>query len=172
MYGRLFILHGYEYISRIKTTDVLMTCSQTAIVTFVDNVTTLGIENCLLDPLQRIFTSQVVNYMEDSQVRQIATEPSYISEERDHLNWELENLQAGLRTFNFFKSQRSSLGSPPVFGMLRSSSQNKSNINRNLPAVKPPVMAPMNGPGHFHKLSNSKPGTSSSLFGRKCTRFR
>lgn len=144
-----------------------MTCFQTAIVTFVDNVATLGIENCLLDPLERIFTSQVVNYMEDSQVRQIATEPSYISEERDRLKRELGNLQSGLRTLNFFKNQRSSLGSPPVLGMLRISRQNKVYINRNLPTVKTPVMAPLNGSGLFNKQNNPKPGTSSSLFGRK-----
>lgn len=36
----------------------ILTQPQTAIVTFVDNVATLGIENCLLGPLERIFTTQ------------------------------------------------------------------------------------------------------------------
>jgi hypothetical protein len=78
-------------------------CYQTAIVTFVDNVATLGIENCLLYPLQRIFTSQVVNDMGDSQIQDLAAEPSYVTEDRKRLSQELEKLQTGLRTLNLFK---------------------------------------------------------------------
>lgn len=88
-----------------------------AIVTFIDNVATLGIENCLLDPLQRIFTSLVINNMEEDQIRELATEPSFICEERDRLASELAKLQAGLRTLNIFNTQKPSLGGPPPMGM-------------------------------------------------------
>ena len=85
---------------------MLISLSQTAIVTFVDNVATLGIENCLLDPIQRILTSQVINNMHDDQVRELASEPSFTSDERDRLASEVEKLQAGLRTLktSTFKS--------------------------------------------------------------------
>jgi hypothetical protein len=85
-------------------------------VTFVDNIATLGIENCLLDPLQRILTSQVINNMQDDQVRELAEEPSYIREERDRLERELETLQAGLRILNLFNAQQPSFYSSPFFG--------------------------------------------------------
>ncbi|EAW16392.1 putative dynamin GTPase [Aspergillus fischeri NRRL 181] len=87
---------------------------ETAIVTFVDNVATLGIENCLLDPLQRIFTSQVVNNMDDNQIRELAMEPPHIHEERQRLGRELDKLQAGLRALSVFNAQKPSLGNPPL----------------------------------------------------------
>ncbi|RAK86367.1 dynamin family protein [Aspergillus costaricaensis CBS 115574] len=65
--------------------DQMQAYYDTAIVTFVDNVATLGIENCLLEPLQRILTSQVINNMHDDQVRELASEPSFTSDERDRL---------------------------------------------------------------------------------------
>jgi hypothetical protein len=91
-------------------------CCQTAILTFVDNVAILGIENCLLYPLQRIFTSQVVNDMEVSQIQSLAAEPSYVTEERKRLSQELEKLQAGLRTLNLFKPM--SIDGLSIFGVL------------------------------------------------------
>jgi hypothetical protein len=89
-------------------------------VTFVDNVATLGIENCLLDPLQRIFTSQVVNNMDDDQIRELSMEKPYIHEERQWLGSELDKLKAGLRALNTFNAQKPSLSSPPLFGKLHS----------------------------------------------------
>lgn len=89
-------------------------------MTFVDNVATLGIENCLLDPLQRIFTSQVVNNMDDDQIRELAMEPPYIHEERQRLGRELDKLQAGLRALSVFNTQKPSLGNPPLLGKLQS----------------------------------------------------
>ena len=82
-------------------------------MTFVDNVATLGIENCLLDPLQRILTSQVINNMDDDQVRELASEPSFISDERGRLASEVEKLQAGLRTLKTFNIQKPSMSGPP-----------------------------------------------------------
>ncbi|KAL4742516.1 P-loop containing nucleoside triphosphate hydrolase protein [Aspergillus similis] len=96
--------------------DQMQAYYDTAILTFVDNVAILGIENCLLYPLQRIFTSQVVNDMGDSQIQDLAAEPSYVTEERKRLSQELEKLQAGLRTLNLFKPM--SIDSLSIFGML------------------------------------------------------
>ncbi|KAL4881237.1 P-loop containing nucleoside triphosphate hydrolase protein [Aspergillus karnatakaensis] len=83
--------------------DQMQAYYDTAILTFVDNVATLGIENCLLYPLQRILNSQVVNNMEDHQIQDLATEPTYVTDDRKRLSLELEKLQAGLRTLNTFK---------------------------------------------------------------------
>ncbi|KAL4894306.1 P-loop containing nucleoside triphosphate hydrolase protein [Aspergillus ambiguus] len=86
-----------------ETIDQMQVYYDTAILTFVENVAILGIENCLLYPLQQIFTSQVVNDMEDFQIRDLAAEPDYVIVERKRLGQELEKLQAGLRTLNLFK---------------------------------------------------------------------
>ncbi|GIK05774.1 hypothetical protein Aspvir_009887 [Aspergillus viridinutans] len=93
---------------------------ETAIVTFVDNVATLGIENCLLDPLQHIFTSQVVNNMDDDQIRELSMEQPYIHEERLRLSRELDKLQAGLRPLSVLNTQKPSLSNPPLLGKLQS----------------------------------------------------
>ncbi|PYH92305.1 hypothetical protein BO71DRAFT_451516 [Aspergillus ellipticus CBS 707.79] len=91
------------------TLDLEMSAYQsaaTAIVTFVDNVVTLGIENCLLAPLEKIFTSQTINNMTDNQVQDIAAEPNFIGEERQRLSVELERLRTGLRTLDLGSPQR------------------------------------------------------------------
>jgi hypothetical protein len=139
-------------------------------VIFVDNVATLGIENCLLEPLQRIFTSQVVNNMEDDQVRELAAEPSYISEERDRLGGELEKLQAGLRTLSLFNTQKPFLGRPSLVGMFQRLTVEKRKIN--LSAVKKPATTLSNDPTLFNEQDNPKPATSASLFQCKYMRFR
>ncbi|RJE19221.1 dynamin GTPase [Aspergillus sclerotialis] len=97
--------------------DQMQAYYETAILTFIDNVAIVGIENCLLDPLQRIFTSQVINDMEDDQIRELAAEPSYICEERDRLTRELAKLQAGLRTLSIFNTQKPSLDGPPSMSL-------------------------------------------------------
>ncbi|KAL2832307.1 P-loop containing nucleoside triphosphate hydrolase protein [Aspergillus pseudoustus] len=83
--------------------DQMQAYYDVAIITFVNNVATLAIENCLIQPLQKIFTSQVVNDMDDEQIQELAAEPSYVCEERERLGKELKRLQAGLRTFNVYR---------------------------------------------------------------------
>ncbi|KAF7180986.1 hypothetical protein CNMCM7691_000115 [Aspergillus felis] len=122
---------------------------ETAIVTFVDNVATLGIENCLLDPLQRIFTSQVVNNMDDDQIRELSMEQPYIHEERQRLGRELDKLQAGLRALSVFNTQKPSLGNLPLF-------------------IKRPVAGPSDAPSP--SLEKSRPGpTIASASGNTFT---
>ncbi|KAL4779788.1 P-loop containing nucleoside triphosphate hydrolase protein [Aspergillus varians] len=133
-----------------------------AILTFVDNVATLGIENCLLDPLQRIFTSQVVNKMEDCRIQSLAAEPAYINQERVRLSGELEKLQAGVRTFIVFRPMMPALG------------------NRNAPtnptatpsAEKAKFAAPKSlfsniakDVNQFSSLGSSSPATNNTGFG-------
>jgi hypothetical protein len=96
--------------------DQMQAYYDTAILTFVDNVATLAIENCLLVPLERIFTSQAVNDMDDEQISELAAEPPHIRQERERLSSELEKLQAGMQAFNVFTTDGSSLPPPPSFG--------------------------------------------------------
>ncbi|KAK2741135.1 hypothetical protein FQN57_005736 [Myotisia sp. PD_48] len=87
----------------------------TAILTFVDNVAILGVENCLLDPLQRVFTSQTINNMDDGQIKDLAIEPPHIHEERERLGGELEKLKAGLRSLCHLSPMGLSIGAQPLF---------------------------------------------------------
>ncbi|KAF7593738.1 hypothetical protein BBP40_010913 [Aspergillus hancockii] len=96
--------------------DQMQAYYDTSIVTFVDNVATLAIENCLLSPLEHIFNGQTVNNMDDQRIRDLAAEPSHVRKDRERLNQELEKLRAGLNTFNIFNTESSSLQRPPIFG--------------------------------------------------------
>ncbi|KAL6229209.1 hypothetical protein BDW75DRAFT_110131 [Aspergillus navahoensis] len=107
---------SHDGFAAAEIIDQMQAYYDTAILTFVDNVAILGIENCLLYPLQSIFTSQVVNNMGDAQIQNLAAEPSYVTEERKRLGQELEKLQAGLRTLNLFKPM--SIDGLSIFGML------------------------------------------------------
>ena len=68
-----------------------------ALPTFIDNVQNLAIENCLLLPLENIFASSVINDMDESQIEDLASEPSFVQADRDMQQRELQKLQSALR---------------------------------------------------------------------------
>ncbi|KAJ6110296.1 Dynamin GTPase [Penicillium sp. IBT 16267x] len=88
----------------------------TAIVTFVDNVAILAIENCLLRPLENIFTGQAVLDLDDNKIRKIAAEPPTTQKDRERLTEELEKLRKGRQALNAFRADGSSLRAPPILG--------------------------------------------------------
>ncbi|KAL4861527.1 P-loop containing nucleoside triphosphate hydrolase protein [Aspergillus spectabilis] len=87
-----------------------------AISTFIHNVITFGIEDCLLDPMQGLFSKQVVTELEDRQIRQLAAEPSDVSEERDRLDEELDTLEAALKRLSVNASMTPVLPRPSILG--------------------------------------------------------
>lgn len=84
-------------------------------MTFVDNVAILGIENCLLAPLETIFTAQTINNLSDERIQDLASEPSSVEQERKRLSEELRRLQEGLSTLRLFSTQMPTLSKPMVF---------------------------------------------------------
>ncbi|KAJ5899484.1 hypothetical protein N7495_004228 [Penicillium taxi] len=144
--------------------DQMQAYYDTAIITFVDNVATLGIENCLLGPLGSILTSQTINNMEDKQVQDLAAEPSFIADERAHLTWELEKLQAGSRTLSKFNIRK--IAAKPTFinpttqsnSVLASQAARASSGHNIFGSV------PLGGPSPM-KSSPVNLGTSSGIFG-------
>ncbi|OGM43949.1 dynamin family protein [Aspergillus bombycis] len=147
-----------------------------SIVTFVDNIATLGIENCLLWPLEQIFTSQTVNNMDDQQIRELAEEAPHIQHDRQRLNQELNQLQAGLRTFNFFNTESLSFQRPSIFvkPALRQPSRSQgldptARCNKSEPMSKgdsTPIKSSPSQPLAPSDNSNRHPAASSSpLFG-------
>lgn len=127
--------------------DQMQAYYDTAIVTFVENVAILGIENCLLYPLQSIFTSETVNNMDDSKIRELASEPSFIQEERGRLTQELEKLETGLQTLKIFDSKMPSLRS----------------LNLTVSATSGPAAASAT-PSISNRFGNSKPALKTYPF--------
>jgi hypothetical protein len=76
--------------------------------TFIDNVAILAIENCLLLPLESIFTSLAVNNMSDERIKFYGSEAPFIQADRERLRGELDKLQAGLRACSRYN--RAALG--------------------------------------------------------------
>ncbi|OJJ05778.1 hypothetical protein ASPVEDRAFT_137873 [Aspergillus versicolor CBS 583.65] len=76
---------------------------ETAVTTFIDNVNSLAVENCLVNPLRGIFTSQVVNSMSESQIQELAADPPKVIEERSRLRTELDEFRAAIRALDVFR---------------------------------------------------------------------
>ncbi|KAJ5940356.1 hypothetical protein N7516_000524 [Penicillium verrucosum] len=158
--------------------DQMQAYYDTAIITFIDNVATLGIENCLLGPLSSILTSQTVNNMEDKQVQDIATESSSVVDERERLTRELEKLQAGSRTLSRFNIRKVTTKPAVVNSTTRAKSPRKAITPRAASSAS--TSQPTNtssgpnlfAPGPFGTLSpmtgstaNKSTGTTRSPFG-------
>lgn len=158
--------------------DQMQAYYDTAIITFIDNVATLGIENCLLGPLSSILTSQTVNDMEDKQVQDIAAEPSSIVDERDRLTRELEKLQAGSRTLSKFNIRKVTTKPAVVNSTTQTKSSRKTTTPRAASSMSAPqpthtsaganffapgplgTRSPMSGP-----TTNKSTGTTRNSFG-------
>ncbi|KAF2187960.1 putative dynamin GTPase [Zopfia rhizophila CBS 207.26] len=86
--------------------ELMETYYDIAITTFIDNVAILAIENCLVQPLETIFTPLTVEAMEDHEVMRLASEPPYAQANRLQLRSDLDKLTAGLRSCNRYNTQR------------------------------------------------------------------
>ncbi|CRL28200.1 Interferon-induced Mx protein [Penicillium camemberti] len=148
--------------------DQMQAYYDTALITFIDNVATLGIENCLLGPLSSILTSQTVNNMEDKQVQDIAAEPSYIVDERDRLTRELAKLQAGSRTLSKFNIRKVTAKPAAVNPTTQTKSSRKNitpSATSSVWASQPTHTSP--GPNPF---ASGPSGTPSPMAGSTTTK--
>ncbi|KAK6220908.1 hypothetical protein LQW54_001828 [Pestalotiopsis sp. IQ-011] len=68
--------------------------------TFTENVIILGIENCLLEDLPNVFTTDRVNRMDDNELEQLAAESGATWAERSTLQEECESLKKSLQFCN------------------------------------------------------------------------
>ncbi|KAF4771639.1 hypothetical protein HAV15_004613 [Penicillium sp. str.  len=74
-----------------------------ALMIFMDNIATLGIESCLLSPLNGVLTTETIANMDDSQVEDLfAGICDGVQNWRDELNDDLEKLQMSLRVLKQF----------------------------------------------------------------------
>ncbi|KAF2013483.1 P-loop containing nucleoside triphosphate hydrolase protein [Aaosphaeria arxii CBS 175.79] len=68
-----------------------------AITVFIDNVSLLAVENCLVHDLASLFSPTLVSGMSNEQLEAIASESKEITEERAALRQKLRDLEAGRR---------------------------------------------------------------------------
>lgn len=71
---------------------------QKALTVFTENIAMLAIENCLLIPLETIFTGKMVCEMDTEQIVRLASEPDSVQHDREVLQNKVERLQACLKT--------------------------------------------------------------------------
>lgn len=99
-------------IFQLATSDIYSL--QSALVTFIDNIATLAIENCLIRPLGNVFDSQSVSNLSEEQVTNLASESPEAQLTRECFKQELEKLQAGLQALSELKIERPpSVFTPP-----------------------------------------------------------
>jgi ethanolamine utilization cobalamin adenosyltransferase len=82
---------------------------------FINNIVVFGIENRLLEPLERILTCQTINNMEDDQIQRIAAEPDHLAGEREGLSKGIEKLQKGLQALSLSKPMEPSWANASIF---------------------------------------------------------
>ncbi|CAI7630471.1 unnamed protein product [Penicillium crustosum] len=80
-----------------------------ALMIFIDNVATLGIESCLLSPLNGVLTTQKIANMDDSQIEDLfAGICDGVQSWRNEVNGDLEKLQTSLQVLKEFKFAKES----------------------------------------------------------------
>jgi hypothetical protein len=106
---------------------------QLAIVIFMNNVANLAIENCLLQPLESIFTSASVGNMDDQHIEDLASEPTVVREQRERLSYQLEKLQAGQSILKSYDSPQSRPEGPNIFPELERHCRSKIKLTCFIP---------------------------------------
>jgi hypothetical protein len=79
-----------------KATDIFPS-TQVARKKFVDDFSNLAVEKCFLEPLSTMFSSRVVDMLEDSLVEDIAAEDESSRLERQRLEEKISILQTSLQ---------------------------------------------------------------------------
>ncbi|KAF2806965.1 uncharacterized protein BDZ99DRAFT_393753 [Mytilinidion resinicola] len=82
--------------------DAMQSYYKPAMIQFINNVASLGIEQCLLVGLPKIFSSATVRNMNDDILIAVAAESRAIVTERSRLSKKLELLETGLETIRRF----------------------------------------------------------------------
>ncbi|KAL3496847.1 hypothetical protein BJX62DRAFT_248971 [Aspergillus germanicus] len=121
--GKAFLIKKQQ-----DSSDRMKAYYESTLMIFINNIVVLGIENCILEPLERIPTCQTINNMEDDQIQRIETEPDHLAGEREDLSKGIEKLQAGLRVLSLSKPMEPSWANVPVFETSQRPSENATKV--------------------------------------------
>ncbi|CAG8042383.1 unnamed protein product [Penicillium salamii] len=82
--------------------DLLQAHYDAAMTTFIDNVSILAVENCLLGPLPCLLTAEKIGELDDAYVQELGMEPRSAVVSRERLNAEINMLQPNSQALKEF----------------------------------------------------------------------
>ncbi|KZF21318.1 hypothetical protein L228DRAFT_170353 [Xylona heveae TC161] len=95
---------GTDTFACVELIDCMQAYYNTVIEVFIDNVITLGVENCLMKDMDAIFDPEMIIEMENEELAKLASEPAHIRARREQLLEQQAVLENGLNTLR--KQQR------------------------------------------------------------------
>lgn len=75
-----------------------------ALYNFIDNVISLAIENCVVEPLRSVFEAEEVSMMDDERLELIGSEPPKVVQERERDLKRLDVLQEVFQVCNRYSN--------------------------------------------------------------------
>ncbi|KAK8130839.1 hypothetical protein PG984_007277 [Apiospora sp. TS-2023a] len=131
-----------------------------ALRTFTDNVVILAIENCLIQELPSIFTTEMVNQMNETELDRLASESEDVREERAQLQKEHDALKDGLKSCNRYR-EWGAPSTPAIVLRLEDRSSRSSTTAKATPKPSPSATPRSSSNGHSYE-AKSKLGTGAS----------
>ena len=88
----------------------MLTRKQIALDTFIENVATLGIEQCLLNHLANLIPPNKVHSMDDEMIAELAAEPPEIEQERSKAEAQAAALEDVIRICEGYARREPGMG--------------------------------------------------------------
>ncbi|KAI1852704.1 hypothetical protein JX266_002245 [Neoarthrinium moseri] len=79
---------------------------QVSLRTFTENMIVLAIENCLIEEIPKILTTEMINNMDDEELDRLASESEDIRLERSEIKEEYDSLKRGLQSCNKYRERK------------------------------------------------------------------
>jgi hypothetical protein len=80
--------------------------TQIALSNFTNNMIILVVENCLVEDIPNILTTDMVHEVDDDELERLAAESEDVRTERDELREECKSLQAYLQFCNKYRERK------------------------------------------------------------------
>ncbi|OAA74852.1 Dynamin, GTPase domain protein [Akanthomyces lecanii RCEF 1005] len=138
--------------------------------TFLDNVTNLAVEGCLIQQLPSIFTSKQVAAMDESTLNKLASESSNVKSRRDQLSQEIESLKTGLEQCRRWRP-RTELENPtrPNDTSVADTLQKNGHESRHAQKVDAPASSATAAANNLSTMLRDQSAKVASTFGRDST---
>ncbi|KAJ4147137.1 hypothetical protein LMH87_001684 [Akanthomyces muscarius] len=138
--------------------------------TFLDNVTNLAVEGCLIQQLPSIFTSKQVAAMDESTLNKLASESSNVKSRRDQLSQEIESLKTGLEQCRRWRP-RTELENPtrPNDTSVADTLQKNGHESRHAQKVDAPASSATAAANNLSAMLRDQSAKVASTFGRGST---
>ncbi|PVI01160.1 hypothetical protein DM02DRAFT_728122 [Periconia macrospinosa] len=125
----------------LETYEVMEAHYESAILTFMNNVASLAIEQCLLSGVAKMLSSATIRDMEDDELQAIAAESDETMQERARLSDRVKTLEKGLGILRFHPASRMQRATPKPATLT-----GKSPLSAEAQATQKPSIAVHNPP--------------------------